>query len=66
MNAARKFALAALALLGLSAASAPAGVFVGVGGPGPYYRPYYRPYWGPRVVVGLEQPVRARGERPPV
>ena len=53
MNAARKFALAALALLGLSAASAPAGVFVGVGVPGPYYRPYYRPYWGPRVVVGL-------------
>jgi len=54
MNAARKFVLATLALLGLSLTTAQAGVFVGIGVPGPFYRHhYYRPYWGPRVVVGL-------------
>jgi hypothetical protein len=36
MNAARKFALATLALLGASWATAQAGIFVGVGVPGPY------------------------------
>jgi hypothetical protein len=48
MNAARKFVLSALVTLTLYA-SAHAGVFIGVGVPGPYYRPYYRP----RVVVGV-------------
>ena len=50
----RTLVLAALALVGLSWAAAPAsaGVYVGVGVPGPYYRPYYRRYYyGPRVVI---------------
>lgn len=43
-----QLAAAALAAVVLSVAAvpAPAGVFVGVGFGGPYYRPYYRPYWG--------------------
>ncbi len=50
--------LAALALLSLPCGSARAGVFVGFGIPGPYYRPYYPHhyyygYYGPRVVVGV-------------
>ena len=54
MNRFRTFALATLALLGLSLTTAHAGVFVGIGIPGPYYRPYpryYYPYYGPRVIV---------------
>jgi hypothetical protein len=54
MKAARQFALATFALLGLSMATARAGVFIGIGAPVPYYRHFYRPYYyGPRVVIGL-------------
>ena len=52
MNRLRTLALAGLCLMSLPAGSARAGVFIGVGVPGPYYRPYYRPYYyGPRVVI---------------
>lgn len=51
MNRMRAIALTALSLLPLSATVTQAGVYVGIGVPGPYYRPYYRPYYGPRVIV---------------
>ena len=52
MRAMRVFALAAVSWLTLSWASAQAGVFIGVGIPGPCYRPYYHHYWyGPRGVI---------------
>ena len=51
MNARRALVLAALFLLSLSWMSAQAGVFIGVGVPGPYYRPYPYRYYGPRVYV---------------
>ena len=53
MNLKRAFAIAALLLVSLPWASAHAGVFIGIGIPGPYYRPYHRGYYyyGPRVVV---------------
>jgi hypothetical protein len=65
LNAVRKFALAVLTLLGLSLTMAHAGVFIGVGVPGPFYRHYYRPYYGPRIVVGLP-PVYIGGATAPV
>ncbi|HKI38737.1 MAG TPA: hypothetical protein VKA46_43210 [Gemmataceae bacterium] len=49
MNWVRTSVLAALVLFGLSWTSAQAGVFIGVGIPGPFYRHPYRP----RIVVGL-------------
>ena len=46
---------AALALLAVPWGSARAGVFIGVGIPGPYYGPYYHRYYysiyGPRVII---------------
>jgi hypothetical protein len=51
MHRIRVFALAALGLLTLSWATAEAGVFIGVGIPGPYYRPHPRYYYGPRIVI---------------
>lgn len=48
----RVFALATLSFLSLALASAEAGVFVGVGIPGPCFRPY-RHCYGPRVFVGV-------------
>jgi hypothetical protein len=51
MRRVRVIAVAALCLLSVPLASAQAGVFIGVGFPGPYYRPCYRPYYGPRVYV---------------
>jgi hypothetical protein len=52
MRVLRIATLAALCVLALPFASAQAGVFIGVGIPGPYHRHYYRPYYyGPRVYV---------------
>jgi hypothetical protein len=52
MSARIKFALGALLVLLLPWASAQAGVFIGVGFPGPcYHRHYYHPYYGPRVFI---------------
>jgi hypothetical protein len=55
MTVRKTMSLVVLTLLGLAeaSASARAGVYIGVGVPGPYYRGYYRPYCGPRVYVGL-------------
>ena len=67
----RILALAALAVLSLPLFSLPAhaGVYIGVGVPGPYYRPYrpYYPryYYGPRVVIAAP-PVVVATAPPPV
>ena len=53
MRGLRTFALAAMCFVLAPLATAQAGIFIGVGIPGPYYRAYHRPYYyyGPRVYV---------------
>src|SRR5215468_10755132 len=59
MSMLRKLGLAALVVICCPWSFSQAGVYVGIGVPGPYYyRPYYRPWYGgvyvapPPVVVG--------------
>jgi hypothetical protein len=63
MSARKRLSLGVLVLLAWAGVSAPAwaGVFIGVGIPGPCYRPYR----GPRVFVGLP-PVVVAPAPPPV
>ncbi len=46
MSVLRRLGFAALVVACCPWSVGQAGVFVGVGVPGPYYRPYYRPYYG--------------------
>ena len=63
----RVLGVAALAVLSLSMFSLPAqaGVYVGIGVPGPYYRPYRPYYYGPRIVI-VAPPVVVAPAPPPV
>lgn len=61
MSRFKSLAVVVLSMVALSGSVAHAGVFIGVGVPGPYYRPYYRHYYrpyyyGPRVIIGAPAP----------